>query len=40
MNANFGQDTTWTDFDTLPRIKCDINGDGLDDIVGFDSNGV
>jgi len=30
----------WTSFDRHPRTVADVNGDGLDDVVGFGHNGV
>jgi len=37
--ANFSV-ASWPDQNTYPRILADVNGDGLQDIVGFGSSGV
>jgi hypothetical protein len=36
--ANFGTDQAWTSNDAFLRLAGDVNGDGLDDIVGFGIN--
>jgi hypothetical protein len=35
----FSQAQGWTNQNTYPRALADVNGDGLDDIVGFASDG-
>ena len=35
QSLDFTQDQGWTSFDKYPRWIGDVNGDGLDDIVGF-----
>ncbi|QIL01965.1 hypothetical protein G7078_03620 [Sphingomonas sinipercae] len=30
----------WSSYDTTPRMLADVNGDGMDDVVGFDETGV
>lgn len=37
---NFGKNQGWTSFDQFPRLAGDVNGDGLDDVVGFGIKGV
>ena len=37
--AQFGNDQGWTSFSQNPRQVADVNGDGMDDIVGFGSGG-
>lgn len=36
---DFGYNQTWYSFDLNPRFTADVNGDGLDDIIGFGSEG-
>jgi Insecticide toxin TcdB middle/N-terminal region/Salmonella virulence plasmid 65kDa B protein/FG-GAP-like repeat len=39
-SASFGLNQGWSDYNTLPRMLVDVNGDGLPDVVGFASDGV
>lgn len=37
---NFGAVQGWIDNNRFPRILADVNGDGMDDIIGFGARGV
>jgi len=36
---DYSQNQGWTDFDTLPRLLADLNGDEVDDLLGFTTDG-
>ena len=36
---DFGYNQTWYSFDVNPRVSADVNGDGLDDVIGFGAQG-
>eukprot|EP00434_Breviolum_minutum_P046697 symbB.v1.2.042658.t1/scaffold10669.1/size1553/1 len=36
----YGVSSGWSDQDTYPRMLGDVNGDGIDDVVGFATDGV
>lgn len=37
---NFGAVQGWVDNNRFPRVLADVNGDGMDDIIGFGARGV